>query len=170
MNALMIATTDVTCKNLFVYAENNPVTNKDASGTFVDTVFDVISLIGSVKEALEKKNDPLAWACVVGDAMDVLVPGVSGVGEVIKGVKTVAIAAEAVKTAGKVTGVAEDATKVSKAVGNIIGNVAAIGKSAKKTDVGNIVNNISKSSPYLHKLKIMYQLLRVYIIWTKFVK
>ena len=115
MNALMIATTDVTCKNLFVYAENNPVTGKDASGTFVDTVFDVISLIGSVKEALEKKNDPVAWAGVVGDAAD-LIPCVTEVGEAVKAMKTIANAAEAADTISDAVRVADKASDTAKAV------------------------------------------------------
>ena len=58
MNAIMVAATDVTCKNLFVYAENNPVTNKDSSGNFVGTVFDILSLKTSIVAVYKNPTDP----------------------------------------------------------------------------------------------------------------
>ena len=81
-------------KNLFAYAENNPVTGKDISGNAVETVFDIVSLTGSIVEVYANPMDPFAWACLVGDAADVLIPGVGGIGEVLKGIKTVSRTAE----------------------------------------------------------------------------
>ena len=127
MNALMIATTDVTCKNLFVYAENNPVTNKDSSGGFVETIFDVVSLASSIVEVCKNPTDPLAWAGAVGDAID-LIPCVTGVGEIIRGAKAAAIVAGAVSAA-------TDVAKVGKKAGNTFEAAEAVAKSAKKADV-----------------------------------
>ena len=115
MNALMIATTDVTCKNLFVYAENNPVTNKDSSGGFVETAFDVISLAGSIVEVCCNPMDPWAWAGVIGDAAD-LIPCVTGVGEAVKAMKTIANAAEAADTISDAVRVADKASDTAKAI------------------------------------------------------
>ena len=38
-NVLLVATTSVNCKNLFNYAENNPVIGKDSSGNVFESVF-----------------------------------------------------------------------------------------------------------------------------------
>ena len=48
MKLLDGATDSINYKNLFNYAENNPVMNKDSNGTAVETVFDVATLAGSV--------------------------------------------------------------------------------------------------------------------------
>jgi len=118
MNAIMVAATDVTCKNLFVYAENNPVTNKDSSGNFVETVFDVTSLANSIEEVYKNPTDPLAWACMVGDAADLMIPCVAGIGEGIRGAKKVAKIAD---KADEVSDVAK-ATLKSNDVPKVHGN------------------------------------------------
>jgi len=102
ISALMIATTDVGCKNLFAYAENNPVTAKDGSGAFIDTVFDVISLAGSIVDVCKNPTDPIAWVGLVGDTID-LIPGVMGVGEGIKAFNAANKAADVAKGAAKAT-------------------------------------------------------------------
>jgi len=115
ISALMIATTDVGCKNLFAYAENNPVTGKDGSGAFIDTVFDVISLAGSIVDVCKNPTDPLAWIGLTGDVVD-LIPGVSGVGEGAKALCGMAKVADATKGAAKATkagaNVADDVAEV----------------------------------------------------------
>jgi len=85
----MIATTDVGCKNLFVYAENNPVVFKDSTGNFLDTIFDIASLVGSIVDVCKHPTDPWAWASLVGDTLD-LIPGVTGVGEGTKALSATA--------------------------------------------------------------------------------
>lgn len=59
----------------------------DNGGMFWDTVFDVVSLAFSVADVIANPSDPWAWAGLIGDAVDVLVPFVSGVGETTKALK-----------------------------------------------------------------------------------
>ena len=72
----------LTDKNLYAYCDNNPVMRTDNGGMFWDTFFDVVSLATSIVDVIQNPSDPWAWAGLVGDAVDVLVPGLSGVGEV----------------------------------------------------------------------------------------
>ena len=59
----------------------------DNGGMFWETVFDVVSLAFSVADVIANPSDPWAWAGLIGDAVDVLVPFVSGVGETTKALK-----------------------------------------------------------------------------------
>lgn len=59
----------------------------DPTGELLDTIFDVISLCSSVAEVVANPADPWAWADLVGDVVD-LIPGVTGVGETVRLLKT----------------------------------------------------------------------------------
>ena len=61
----------------------------DPSGHWVETVFDLFSLGVSIVEVIINPYDPLNWAGLAGDALD-LIPFVTGVGETVRGVKVVA--------------------------------------------------------------------------------
>lgn len=74
--------------NLYCYCMNNPISYSDPNGHWLDTVFDLFSLGVSIVEVVINPYDPLNWAGLVGDAVD-LIPFVTGVGETIKGVKIV---------------------------------------------------------------------------------
>jgi len=117
LSALMIATTDVGCKNLFVYAENNPVVFKVSTGNFLDTIFDIASLVGSIVDVCSNPLDPWAWAGLAGDTLD-LIPGVNGVGE---GTKALSATAKGSKYIDDVIDggldVASDATEMVLEVG-----------------------------------------------------
>ena len=65
----------------------------DPSGHWIETVFDLISLGTSIVEVVINPADPLAWAGLAGDALD-LIPFVTGVGESVKGVRIVAKSAD----------------------------------------------------------------------------
>ena len=100
--------------NMFAYCGNNPVERTDADGEFWDLIFDVVSLVTSVVDVIQNPDDPLAWAGLVGDIVDVAVPFVAGVGEATKAIGAVADAADAIDDA-------YDATKTIKRADNIIG-------------------------------------------------
>ena len=59
----------------------------DNGGMFWDTFFDVVSLAVSIVDVIQNPSDPWAWAGLVGDAVDVLIPVVSGVGEVTDAIR-----------------------------------------------------------------------------------
>ena len=87
--SVLVATpTAVTDKNLYAYCDNNPIAREDNGGHFWDTVFDVITLGISIVDVCMNPDDGWAWAGLVGDVVD-LIPFLSGVGEVTRGVKTV---------------------------------------------------------------------------------
>lgn len=102
LTATPMALTD---KNLFAYCDNNPVIRIDREGQFWDTIFDVISLCGSIVEVCVNPTDPWAWAGLAGDVVD-LIPFVTGVGETTRAIKTV----------NRVADVVDDVAETSDAV------------------------------------------------------
>jgi len=80
---------DFTSLNLFAYCGNNPVTRNDAGGNAWETIFDIISLAGSVAGVVSNPMDPWAWGGLIGDVVDVVVPFVGGLGEAVDVAKTV---------------------------------------------------------------------------------
>ena len=91
---------------MFAYCGNNPVSRSDSGGCFWDIVFDVASLVCSVIEVVNNPDDVGAWVGLVLDVVDVVVPIVSGLGEV----------ADAANAARKITNTAADAKKAAKTV------------------------------------------------------
>ena len=71
---------------MFAYCLNNPVNGADPTGKFV-TVLDVASFGYSLVSVALNPKDVGSWIGLVGDAVDLL-PGVTGVGEVAKGLVT----------------------------------------------------------------------------------
>ena len=120
--------------NTFAYCGNNPVNRTDADGEFWDIVFDVISLGFSVADVVQNPSDPMAWAGLVGDVVDVVVPFVSGVGEATKAVGAVADAANAIDDVYDAAKAADNAIDAGKAankgwkVGDDISNLTRAGK------------------------------------------
>ena len=101
---LLVSPITVTDKNVFSYCDNNPINRSDLSGCFWETAFDVFSLCLSVAEVCKNPKDPWAWVGLAGDTLD-LIPFVTGVGEVTRGLKVVSKAAnqiENISTTGKV--------------------------------------------------------------------
>ena len=74
--------------NLYCYCGNDPVNYADPSGHWLMTVLDLLSAGTSVVEVVINPADPLAWAGLAGDLLD-LFPIVTGVGETIKGMRIV---------------------------------------------------------------------------------
>ena len=81
---------------MFAYCNNAPVVHKDSSGNALDTVFDVVSLCFSIVDVASNPADVGAWVSLAGDAVDVLVPFVSGVGEICRGMRVASEVAETV--------------------------------------------------------------------------
>ena len=82
--------------NMFAYCNNDPVNKVDAGGFFWETIFDVVSLAVSIVDVCVNPKDPLAWAGLAGDVVD-LIPFVTGVGEVVDAVNISRKAAKAGK-------------------------------------------------------------------------
>ena len=60
----------------------------DADGEAWETVWDIISLGSSIAEVVAMPTDPWAWAGLIGDIIDVALPGIGGLGETVDVVKT----------------------------------------------------------------------------------
>ncbi len=120
-DATMVALSpkSISDKNLFAYCDNNPVMRVDTSGAVWETVFDVISLGVSVVEVCMNPDDPWAWAGLVGDAID-LIPFVTGVGEITRGVK---IARTVVKNMDEATGTLKVLSKGGSKINDLPANV-----------------------------------------------
>ena len=103
----------------------------DSSGEVFDTIFDVISLGMSIAEVAANPCDPMAWAGLVGDVIDVAVPCVSGVGEVVRGISG---ARKAIDGAGAVADAASTAQRGWK-LGDDIRNLTKAGNKPSWTTV-----------------------------------
>jgi|GEM_PF-5026622 len=66
----------------------------DYNGDIVDTIFDVVSLGMSFAEVVANPHDVGAWIGLIGDVIDVVVPCVSGVGEIAKSINSARKVAE----------------------------------------------------------------------------
>jgi hypothetical protein len=115
----------LTGNNTFAYCSNNPITRKDSAGNAFETVFDFISLATSINDVIDNPADPWAWAGLVGDAVDFLIPCIGGIGEGARALKLLTKTAEntgkavdAVSTAKKGWKLGDDITNLTNA-GNI---------------------------------------------------
>ena len=118
---LLGANGDFVSYNLFAYCGNNPIIRKDADGYAWETIWDAISLATSVAEVVANPYDPWAWIGLAGDAADVLIPFVGGIGETTRALKAASQAAEMIDTASdakKGWKIGEDITSLTKA-GNV---------------------------------------------------
>ena len=118
---LLGANGDFASYNLFAYCGNNPIIRKDADGYAWETIWDAISLAASVAEVVANPYDPWAWIGLAGDAADVLIPFVGGIGETTRALKAASQAAEMIDTASdakKGWKIGEDITSLTKA-GNV---------------------------------------------------
>ena len=107
------------CFNMFAYCENRVTVYDDPAGNAVETVFDLITLGLSIAEVAANPADPMAWAGLAGDAID-LIPFVTGVGETIKGLRLVDKAKNMVDiadTLGDSIDTYRDVRKVTKGTG-----------------------------------------------------
>lgn len=104
--------------NNYAYCGNNPLVRKDAAGSIWETVFDIVSLAGSIVEVAITPGDPWAWAGLIGDALD-LIPFVTGIGE----------ATRAIKATTKIANKADDVVDAAKAVYRAADATSSIKKS-----------------------------------------
>ena len=122
---------------MFAYCLNNPVNYKDPTGNVAETVFDVITLGFSIIEVINNPRDFWAWAGLIGDVVDVAVPFVGGVGEVIKAAKVVNVAVETADTI-------HDTNKAIEVVSETVETVKVHGNSLSSTmeTVGYVLRDI----------------------------
>ena len=86
ISVLTAAFMSLSDKNLYAYCDNNPVVRIDLNGCIWETVFDVITIGFSIAEVAMNPYDVGAWVGLAGDVVDII-PFVTGVGEVVKGVR-----------------------------------------------------------------------------------
>ena len=97
--------------NTFAYCGNNPIVHKDSSGNAAETVFDLISFGLSIVDVAANPTDLWAWAGMIGDLVDVVVPFVGGIGEATKALKAISNA------------VGDDVNDVAKMTKNTLGAI-----------------------------------------------
>ena len=100
--------------NMFAYCANNPVIYQDSSGHAIETVFDIISLGASIVDVAVNPWDPWAWLGLIGDAADVALLGVGGLGEAVRVLKAMGAIDETV-----------DVLKVTKRTLEVISDIAS---------------------------------------------
>lgn len=106
-------------KNLFAYCDCNPVVRIDNAGNVWETVFDVVSLGFSIAEVAVNPYDISAWIGLVGDAID-LVPFVTGVGEITRGIRFIDKAGNTLEIA-KAVDLADNAKKAINGLDSLNG-------------------------------------------------
>ena len=62
---------------------------QDPSGYLWETIWDIASLAGSVAEVAANPGNLWAWASLLGDVADVVIPCVGGLGEAVDAAKTI---------------------------------------------------------------------------------
>ena len=133
-SVLTATPTALTDKNLYAYCDNNPVTRGDNGGEFWETFLDVISLGASIVEVCINPTDPMAWAGLVGDAID-LIPFVTGVGEATRAVKTIDKVADTVQIA-KAVDFTDDAADIVKTLDRSSGFTKSTASAGRKIHAG----------------------------------
>lgn len=113
-DVLTAALKEPTDKNLFAYCDNNPVVRKDTDGEFWDTVFDVISLVGSIAEVVVNPANPMAWASLAADAVCLVTPGLTGGGALVKVLSKADNVVDTAKTIYKAADKASDIRKATE--------------------------------------------------------
>ena len=110
---------DLFSHNAFCYCENNPIIRIDTTGYAWETVFDIVSLGFSIAEVAANPYDVGAWVGLVGDAID-LIPFVTGVGEVARGLRFVDKVGNTLEIAEAVD-FTSDTKKIIKKLDNVDG-------------------------------------------------
>ncbi len=131
LTATLEASTD---KNLFAYCDNNPVVRVDAGGQFWETPFDIITLCISVVEVIADPSDPMNWAGLAADAVDII-PFVTGVGEATRVVKAADKVVDTVQIA-KAVDFTDDAADVVKALDRTSGFTKSTASAGRKIHAG----------------------------------
>ena len=70
--------------NMFAYCGNAPVVRVDSGGQFWDTVFDLASIVSDVIEIAVNPGSIVAWGALAADVASLIVPGVSGGGQLVR--------------------------------------------------------------------------------------
>ena len=113
-DSFVFADQDILGNNTFAYCCNNPISRIDETGHWFDIFWDVVSLVVSVVEVVQNPTDVGAWVGLAMDAVDVLVPCVSGLGE------------------------ATDAVNATRKTANAIDSVKAIDRTDDVVDIGKV--------------------------------
>ena len=134
---------------MFSYCNNSPITLKDQYGDTPETVFDIISLGSSVLDVVLNPTDPWAWAGLIGDAADVVIPFVGGIGEAVD---TMRFANGVVQNTDKVI----DAAKaIKQSVSTSTGAYEIIFKSGKNyVGKGSFDRAITSAMEHIKKISL----------------
>ncbi len=147
--------------NLYTYCHNNPVSGTDSTGHFLDTFFDVASLVVDVVTFCIEPT-PMGAVDIVSDIAGLLIPGVPSAGiKVVTGVaetaydaykaadavhdisKTVDVTITVAKNGDEVLEIADTANDVKK-VSNIV-EATSTTKVSKSTISGSSTNTSSSA-------------------------
>jgi len=101
--------------NRYAYARNNPVKYTDPEGHYVESAFDIAFIGSDLYYLYNDVGDWTNWAALGGDIVGLLLPGLTGVGLLIRGGKAVSKVDDVAKVV-KAGEIRLDANKVAKVV------------------------------------------------------
>lgn len=101
-DVLLASPTSLNNKNLYAYCDNNPVVRHDSEDTFWDTVLDIASVAGDIAEIAVNPTSAVAWASLAADVASMILPGVTGGGQIVRFVAKSDALLDSVKIADKV--------------------------------------------------------------------
>lgn len=117
--------------NLYTYCHNNPVSGTDSTGHFLDTFFDVASLVVDVVTFCIEPT-PMGAVDIVADVAGLLIPGVPSAG-----LKIGVDACEAAYDTYKAVNTVHDAKKATELATTVAKNGDEIVSVANKIDINN---------------------------------
>ncbi len=120
--------------NLYTYCHNNPVSGTDSTGHFLDTFFDVASLVVDVVTFCIEPT-PMGAVDIVSDIAGLLIPGVPSAG-----IKAVTGVAETAYDAYKAADAVHDASKAIDVTVTVSKNGEAV------AELADTANDVKKAS------------------------
>lgn len=69
---------------MYAYCGNNPISHSDSEGHFWDTVLDLASIVADVVEIAVNPGSIMAWGALAADVASLIIPGLTGGGQLVR--------------------------------------------------------------------------------------
>lgn len=129
--------------NRYAYVYNNPLRYRDSTGHWLETVWDIASIVWDIYEIRKDPGNGWNWGALVVDVGAAILPFVpGGVGAVVHGGKAARAAVEAARHADEV---ADAARAVAEAAGHADEAVNVLRAAGKAEDASNALRGVNQA-------------------------